>query len=102
MIDAKTLDRFARIMVNGITPQSFPIIMAEVYQKVMQTKDLKRADIRKNCIEVLNYIVDNTNVGENDEQLDAIAKQLIPGMVDAFMMIEKPPKCRCKKFSCLC
>lgn len=102
MIDAKTLDRFAKIMVNGITPRSFPIIMAEVYQKVMQAKDLNRADVRKNCIEVLNYIVDNTNVGENDEQLDAIAKQLIPGMVDAFMMIERPPKCRYKKFSCLC
>ena len=100
MIDAKTLDRFARIMVNGITPESFPLIMAEVYQKVMQTKDLKREDIRSNCIEVLNYIVDNTNVGENDEQLDAIAKKLIPGMVDAFMMIQSPPKC--KKFSCLC
>ncbi len=102
MIDTKTLDRFAKIMVNGITPENFPIIMAEVYQTVIQAKELKREDIRKNCIEVLNYIVDNTNVGENDEQLDAIAKQLIPGMVDAFMMIEKPPKCRCKKFSCLC
>lgn len=100
MIDAKTLDRFAKILVHGITPQSFPIIMAEVYQNIVRTKDLNRADIRKNCIEVLNYIVDNTNVGENDAELDAIAKQLIPGMVDAFMMIEKPPKC--KKFSCLC
>ena len=87
-------------MVNGITPHSFPIIMAEVYQKVAQTKDLKRTDIRNNCIEVLNYIVDNTNVGENDMKLDAIAKQLIPGMVDAFMIIEKSPKH--KKFSCLC
>lgn len=100
MIDAKTLDRFAKIMVDGLTPQSFPVIMAEVYLKVMQTRDLKREDIRNNCIEVLNYIVDNTNSGENDEQLDAVAKQLIPGMVDAFMMIQVPPKC--KKFSCLC
>lgn len=87
-------------MVNGITPHSFPIIMAEVYQKVAHTKDLKRTYIRNNCIEVLNYIVDNTNVGENDMNLDTIAKQLIPGMVDAFMLIEKSP--RSKKFSCLC
>ena len=77
MIDAKTLDRFAKIMVNGITSESFPIIMAEVYQTVTRT-----------------------NVGDNDEELDAIAKKLMPGMVDAFMMIENPPKC--KKFSCLC
>ena len=102
MIDAKTLDRFAKIMADGITSENFPVIMAEVYQTVIKTKDLKRADIKKNCIEVLNYIVDNTNSGKNDKQLDDIAKQLIPGMVDAFMMIEKPPKCRCKKFSCLC
>ena len=100
MIDAKTLDRFAKIMVNGITPETFPIIMAEVYQKVIHTKDIKKDDIRKNCVEILNYIVDSTNVGENDAELDAIAKKLIPGMVDAFIMVERGPGC--KKFSCLC
>mgnify|MGYP003654370649 FL=1 len=74
--------------------------MAEVYQTVTRTKTLKYYDIRTNCIEVLTYILDNTTVGDNDEELDAIAKKLMPGMVDAFMMIENPPKC--KKFSCLC
>ena len=100
MIDAQTLDRFAKIMVNGITPETFPVIMAEVYQKVIHTKDIKKADVRKNCVEILNYIVDSTNVGENDAELDAIAKKLIPGMVDAFIMVERTSKCN--KFSWLC
>ena len=100
MIDAQTLDRFAKIMVNGITPETFPVIMAEVYQKVIHTRDIKKEDVRQNCIEILNYIVDSTNVGENDAELDAIAKKLIPGMVDAFIMVERTSKCN--KFSWLC
>ena len=88
MLDVKTLDRFATIMVNGITPASFPIIMSEVYLTVVKTKGLNRDEIRGNCIELLQYIIDNTNVGENGESLNGVAKKLIPGMVDAFMMVE--------------
>jgi hypothetical protein len=62
--------------------------MSEVYLTVAKTKGLNRDEIRTNCIELLQYIVENTNVGVSGEKLDTIAKNLIPGMVDAFMMIE--------------
>lgn len=99
MIDVKTLDRYASIMVNGITTESFPLIVSEVYLTVSKTKGLDRSTFRKQCIELLNYIIDNTTGRPDDESLCAIAKQLIPGMVDAFMMIEHPLKSK-KWFSC--
>lgn len=99
MIDVKTLERFASIMVGGITTESFPVIMAEVYQKVSSNRALSYDGIRTNCIEVLNYIMDNTNIDRNDRELNMIARQLIPGLVDAFMMIEHSRKRRF--FRCL-
>lgn len=82
-------------MVNGVTMENFPLLMADVYSEVIKVKGLKKSEIQQRCIDALNYIVDNTNAGEYDDQIDALMKSMIPGLVTAFMNIEPRKFCCC-------
>lgn len=50
-------------------------------KNVSMTPEQKRQFI----IDVLRYVVDNTDSGNTLEQLDEVIKQLIPSVVDAFL-----------------
>ena len=60
-------------------------------KKVRMTPDQKRQFI----IDVLRYVVDNTDAGPTLEQLDEIIKQLIPSAVDAFLQHRSQWCCPC-------
>ena len=62
-------------------------------KNVSMTPEQKRQFI----IDVLRYVVDNTDAGPTLEQLDEVIKQLIPSVVDAFL---EQRSCLHRCFSC--
>ena len=82
-------------MVNGVTMENFPLLMADVYSEVIKVKGLTKSEIQQRCIDSLNYIVDNTDAGTHDAEIDALMKSMIPSLVTAFMNIEPKNFCCC-------
>jgi hypothetical protein len=54
-MDVKRLDKFVRVMVNGVTMENFPLLMADVYSEVIKVKGLTKSEIQQRCIDSLNY-----------------------------------------------
>ena len=94
-MNLKKFDKFVKAMVDGVTPENFPILLMDVYMEVMKTKGLQKKEIEQRCIDILRYIVDNTDAGKYDDEIDATMHAMIPSMVSAFMNIERPSKFCC-------
>lgn len=94
-MDVKRLDKFVRAMVHGVTMENFPLLMADVYVEVIKVKGLKKSEIQQRCVDALNYIVDNTDAGKYDAEIDELMKSMIPGLVTAFMNVEPRKFCCC-------
>ena len=96
---ASVLDADSPVTVADITmvgeeliqayPQglTMPTLIPAV-QLILRMSKLKALPIeqkRQFIIDVLRYVVDNTDAGPTLEQLDEIIKQMIPSAVDAFL-----------------
>ena len=80
------MEKYLDIYRAGVTIETFPIVMARVYADIKETTK-SRASAEKTCMEALTYIIDNTDAGEHDKEIDAIMKRMLPGLVDAFFDI---------------
>ena len=79
-------EEVAKAYESGLTmatlvPAVQLILRMIALRKVSMTPEQKRQFI----IDVLRYVVDNTDAGPTLEQLDEVIKQLIPSVVDAFL-----------------
>ena len=91
------MEKYLDIYRTGITVESFPVVMAKVYADISQITRT-RANAEKKCMETLTYIIDNTNAGEHDKEIDAIMKRMLPGLIDAFFdILEAKNACKCLK-----
>lgn len=69
---------------EGLTmPTLIPAVQLMLRMSNMKAMPLEKK--RQFIIDVLRYVVDNTNAGPTLEQLDEVIKQLIPSAVDAFL-----------------
>ena len=95
------MQKYLDMYRHGISVENFPIVIAIVYSDI-QSSIRTRDAAEKRCLDVLNFIIDNTNSGEHDKELDAIMKRMLPGLVDAFFDLMEKTKnrgclCKCKK-----
>lgn len=81
------LDKYVQAFKGGIQTEDIPIVLADIYQDVMKVRGLSRTQITRECVDTLNYIVDNTDAGKHDDIIDEACKALIPSIVLAFMNI---------------
>ena len=86
-MEPKTLEKFLKIFKNGLEPEDLPVVLADVYQEVIKTRGLSAKEISRRCEDTIYYIIDNTSTGTYDEEIDAIVRPMVPGMVVAFMNI---------------
>lgn len=77
------MEKYLDIYRTGVTVETFPVVMAKVYTDIKETAKT-RAAAEKACMETLTYIIDNTDAGEHDKEIDAIMKRMLPGLIDAF------------------
>ena len=81
MEDQQLLDSLVTTFKDGINPSNFPLAATLVYTAISKIANNK--DVAERCEFVLLYIIDNTNSGEHDEQIDAALKQMVPGIVES-------------------
>jgi hypothetical protein len=81
MEDQQLLDSLVTTFKDGINPSNFPLAATLVYTAI--SKIANKKDITERCEFVLLYIIDNTNSGEHDEQIDTALKQMVPGIVES-------------------
>ncbi len=91
------MEKYLDIYRTGVTVETFPLVMARVYADINQVTRT-RANAEKRCMETLTYIIDNTDAGEHDKEIDAIMKRMLPGLIDAFFdVLEAKKACGCFK-----
>ena len=86
-MEPKVLDKFVKLFKNGIEPEDLPMVLADVYQEVTKIRGLTTREITKRCEDTIYYIIDNTDAGKYDDEIDAVVRPMVPGMVAAFMSI---------------
>jgi len=86
-MERKTLEKFIKIFKNGVEPENLPVILADVYQEVIKTRGLSTKEISRRCEDTIYFIIDNTSTGAYDDEIDAVVRPMVPGMVVAFMNI---------------
>lgn len=86
-MDVKVITKFLKVFKDGISPEDLPIVLADVYQEVIKTRGLSVEEIRKQCEDLIYYLIDNTDAGKYDDEIDAVVRPMVPGMVIAFMNV---------------
>ena len=86
-MDPVTIAKLLRVFKEGIEPENLPMVLADVYQEVIKTRGLSNKEITKRCEDMIYYLIDNTSTGKYDQQVDAIVRPMVPGMIVAFMNI---------------
>jgi len=81
------VEKLLKIFKHGIKPEDLPIVLADVYQDVIKTRGLSPDEIRSKCEETIYYLIDNTDAGKYDEQIDTVVRAMVPTMVTAFMNV---------------
>lgn len=84
----KLCKRLVASMKDGINQTNMFECIAEVYKEVTKFTKLSPMEKKALCKDILIYIVENTDSGKFDDQIDAIMKRVIPGAVDTFIKIE--------------
>lgn len=100
-MQVKTVEKFMKVFSDGIHPEDLPVVLADVYQEVIQTRGLSRTEIHKRCENIIYYIIDNTSSGRYDDEIDEVVRSMVPGMVVAFMNIRHGKYSFKKCCSCL-
>lgn len=100
-MNTKTVEKFMKVFSDGIEPGDLPVVLADVYQDVVQVKGLSKKDIQRRCEDIIYYIIDNTSAGRYDEEIDEVVRGMVPGMVVAFMNIKHAKYSIKKCCSCL-
>ncbi len=91
------MEKYLDVYRRGITVENFPVVMAHVYRDI-KLVTTSRAAAEKKCMETLVHIIDNTDSGEHDKELDAIMKRMLPGLIDAFFdLLDAKTSCLCFK-----
>ena len=86
-MDSRAVEKLLHVFKEGIEPVNLPVVLADVYQEVIKIRGLSNKEIMKRCEDMIYYLIDNTTTGKYDEQVDAIVRPMVPGMVVAFMNI---------------
>lgn len=84
----KLCKKLVASMKEGVTLMNMIECITEVYKEVTKFHALSAMEKKALCKSILIYIVENTDSGQFDEQIDAVMKKAIPGAVDTFMKIE--------------
>ena len=94
------MQKYLDIYRHGVTVENFPLVMANVYKDIQHAVSTREA-AEKRCLDVLNLIIDNTDSGTHDKELDIIMKKMLPGLVDAFFdVIDETKKVKCGCCGC--
>ena len=93
------MEKYLDIYRAGVTIETFPIVTARVYADIKETTKTRVA-AEKTCMEALTYIIDNTDAGEHDKEIDAIMKRMLPGLVDAFFDLAEAKEDVLRSCSC--
>ena len=102
-ISQKVIDVFP----HGVNLENIIEVSVEVLRHITALYYLKPAQKKEMIVDILIYIVDNTDAGAL-ESLDPIIKQVIPGIIDALIIVENgslvvdKPKSIFKKFLPCC
>jgi len=81
------LELLIKTFKKGITPENFPLAATMVYTEVSKVSNKNTTDkeISNRCEYLLVYIIDNTSAGEYDKTIDAVLKQMVPGIISSIM-----------------
>ena len=75
------------VFPNGVNLENIIQVSIEVLKHITKLYYLKPEQKKEMIVDVLCYIVDNTDAGAL-ESLDPVIKQVIPGIIDALIIVE--------------
>tara|TARA_B100001142_G_scaffold324579_1_gene376555 strand:+ start:1517 stop:1912 length:396 start_codon:yes stop_codon:yes gene_type:complete len=72
---------------NGVSLKNITEVTMSVLKEITILYYLKPSQKKEMIVDILIYIVDNTHAGDL-ESLDPVIKQVIPGIIDALIVVE--------------
>jgi len=72
---------------NGVSLKNITEVTMSVLKEITTLYYLKPSQKKEMIVDILIYIVDNTHAGDL-ESLDPVIKQVIPGIIDALIVVE--------------
>ena len=72
---------------NGVSLKNITEVTMYVLKEITILYYLKPSQKKEMIVDILIYIVDNTHAGDL-ESLDPVIKQVIPGIIDALIVVE--------------
>ena len=83
------LNKILKAYPQGFDLGNTTVIVIDVMKQVDQIDDMSGLEKKGLVLDILNNIVDKTDAGEYDKEIDAVLKIVIPTMIDKLVEVDQ-------------